>query len=77
MWDEDWLPPEDKRERLEAAVYADMESLIEEDQSPSDLCFHHCMPDGDGAPWVFVYGEENSNAFHCLYDSEPPKWNNY
>lgn len=68
-WDAGWLPPDAERERLEAAVRADVDWMQLE--APSHLILHHCTPDGDDKPWVFVYGAEGSPAIHCRYDRNP------
>lgn len=69
VWNEDALPPTDRRIAIEEQVRNDIMHNLEDGlESPSDLVFHHVflgeeMTDES----VLVYGVEGSDAFHCAY----------
>lgn len=64
-----------KIEEVVGITTADLERLMEDlDGDPSKLVFHHVfLTRNYNGPCVFVWGEKDSDAFHCEYH-EKSEW---
>jgi hypothetical protein len=71
VWEESDEPRPDG---VDAAVIEDIRQSLWGLSAPGDLITHHVKlsDDWDG-PSVLVWGEEDSDAFHCVYQSTT-KW---
>lgn len=72
-WASTHLPPKGQVRAIQKKVRASLRDDLIGIGVPADLLFHHVFLTGqeEEGPFVFVYGERGSDAYHCKYDPGP------